>query len=115
MMNRYEEALKAYEQALTLDPKNARDWICKGATLNCLTQYAEALSCCDRALSLEPLKEAWHTKGEVLGKLGRYTEAIECFDQALKIDPDFQISIDEREQTLKMQQEYEQQEADKRK
>ena len=53
-----------------------------------MNQIPEAVSCLDRALSLNPnLERAWSHKGIALSKLGNYDEALEYYDQAIKINP----------------------------
>ena len=47
-----EEAMTFYSMALSLD-KNCFDaWLGMGLALNTMYRYGEALSCCERALSL---------------------------------------------------------------
>jgi tetratricopeptide (TPR) repeat protein len=52
-MGRYEEALRCYEKALTIDPRYRGSWVNKGYVLTKLGRYKEAASCADRALRLE--------------------------------------------------------------
>jgi len=66
----------------------AVEWTNKGASLNALGRYEEAIRCCDKALALDPRDvDAWNNKGSSLGRLGRYEEAIRCLDKALELDP----------------------------
>src|SRR6266702_3304330 len=83
-----EEALAAYEQALSLDPNDADAYIGKGAALNRLKRYEEALAAFEQALSLDPnVANACTNKGIVLCLLKRYEEALATFEQALSLDP----------------------------
>jgi len=50
----YEEAIKAYEEAIELDPDNALIWNNKGVTLQDLNRYEEALEAYDKAIELKP-------------------------------------------------------------
>ncbi len=53
-----------------------------------MNKIPKAVSCLDRALSLNPnLERAWSHKGIALSKLGNYEEALKCYDQAIKINP----------------------------
>ncbi|PKP54354.1 MAG: hypothetical protein CVT90_01700, partial [Candidatus Altiarchaeales archaeon HGW-Altiarchaeales-3] len=87
-------AVKAYEEALRLKPKNVFTWINKGQCLGNLTKYEEALECANKALELEPKSAlakafAWHNKGFYLYKLKRVEEAIECYDRSLTLDSNY--------------------------
>ena len=63
-------------------------WSDKGGSLFSLGRLDEAISCFDRALSIDPQDAmAWNNKGAALKTLGRHEEAIACFEKALAFDP----------------------------
>lgn len=83
-----DEAIRSFDKALKIDPRNADAWINKGASLHDLGRYEEAIQCCDEALEIDPRDaKAWYSKGASFNHLGRYDEAIQCCDRALDIDP----------------------------
>jgi Flp pilus assembly protein TadD len=85
---RYEEALSAYEQALTLDPKSAEYWNNKGAALHYQKRYEEALAAYEQAVALDPqFADPWIGKGNALGDLERYEKALSAYEQVLTLDP----------------------------
>jgi tetratricopeptide (TPR) repeat protein len=87
-LKRYGEALKAYEQALDLDPNDARIYSNKGRALYELSRYKEALRACKRAIRLDPNNVHAHTgKGAALYGLKKYEEALRACEQALRLDP----------------------------
>ena len=51
---KYEEAIKCYDKALRIDPKNTHAWNNKGIALYGQGNYAVALECFDRALEIDP-------------------------------------------------------------
>src|SRR6266699_3560411 len=53
-LQRYEEALVAYEQAIHLDPNDIYAYLYKGATLEDLQRYEEALVAYEQAIHLDP-------------------------------------------------------------
>lgn len=53
-LNKFEEALGFFEQALLLEPSNADLWNLKGVTLRSLGRYDEAIECFNKSLEIEP-------------------------------------------------------------
>ncbi|BCS92331.1 MAG: beta-barrel assembly-enhancing protease [Metallosphaera javensis (ex Sakai et al. 2022)] len=85
---RYEEAIKEYDQAISLDPRNPDYHYNKGIALRILGRYEEALREFEQAISLDPKDPFYHyNKGLALAELGRYEEAIKEYDQAISLDP----------------------------
>ena len=97
----YEEALTAYEEALTNDPLSVETWSGKGATLLHLGYIEEALLAYDQALSLHPNDpDLWNSRAHVLHELHRYDEEMFCYDQALALDPKYVFAWSGRGITL---------------
>lgn len=87
-VQRHTDAVRAYEKALALAPKDAFAWNNKGISLGKLEHCDAAIICFDKALEIEPINvDAWCNKGLALGKLDRYDAAMKCYDKALEIDP----------------------------
>jgi tetratricopeptide (TPR) repeat protein len=83
-INRYEEAIAAYDQALQLDPSLPYAYFKKGLALLKLKRYAEAIPILDQAIRLNPDEAlAYNGKGFALLQFQQYKEAISLFDQAL--------------------------------
>ena len=107
----YQEAVSAYDRALSLRPEDAAIWFKKGHVLLRLERYDDALAAYDRASSLD----ATGTRGGVsyikaftLLKLKRYSEAISACDRALALNPNFAAAVQTRTvalNALKIQQE----------
>lgn len=87
-MERYEEALTAFEQALYLDPADAHAFCKKGNCLAALRRHEAALAAFDRAIYLDPTYAgAYYNKGDSLEKLGRLEEALRAFEEVLRLTP----------------------------
>lgn len=85
---RYEEAIKAYDEALKTDPLYTNAWFGKGNSLIRLERFEEAIKAYDEGLKIEPQWALLLTaKGLALYRLERFEEAIEVYDEALKINP----------------------------
>jgi tetratricopeptide (TPR) repeat protein len=66
MMGRYEEAVKAYDKALQIDPESGRAHLGKGDALKVLLRNEVAMNSIDKALEINPNSaEAWGSKGYV--------------------------------------------------
>lgn len=63
-------------------------WHNKGSSLRFLGRKREALSCCEKALKINPSNaRALFNKGALLSELGQLDDALKCLDQALDITP----------------------------
>lgn len=61
----------------------------RGAVLQTLQRYGEALASYDRAIALKPdYANAHHNRGSVLKKLNRPDEALASYDRAIALKPD---------------------------
>ena len=89
-LNRSQEALAAYEQAIHLDPNLAAAYNNKGMALYDLKRYQEALAAYEQAIRLDPnLALAYNGKGAALRALNRSQEALAAYEQAIRLDPNF--------------------------
>jgi tetratricopeptide (TPR) repeat protein len=88
-LNRDEEVLAAYEQAISLDPNDAYAYLFKGNTLYMLKRYEEALDAHEQVIRLDPnYADAYNNKGNALSDLKRYEEALAAYEQAIRLHPD---------------------------
>lgn len=87
-LGRYDDALKAFDRTIELDPKNSDAWGCKGSVLHLVGRTSEAIKAYDRAIELNPNdSELWTYKGVILKNFGRTDEALRAFDRAIELDP----------------------------
>ena len=85
----YEEKLKLYDEALTLDPLYLDAWIQKGFALDRVGRSEEALACYDKALEIDPENPGLRClKGFAFNNLRKYEQSIECYDEVLSMNPD---------------------------
>ncbi|MBD3351580.1 MAG: tetratricopeptide repeat protein [Candidatus Lokiarchaeota archaeon] len=87
---RFLEALKIYDQILSIDPKIEKAWVNKGFALEKLNRDKEALYCYDKALELNPKNEKiFNNKAHVLQKMDKHLEAIESSNNAIRLNPEY--------------------------
>jgi tetratricopeptide (TPR) repeat protein len=85
---KYEEAIKAFDEAIRLDPKYLNAWLNKGNALYLLGNHTEAIQSYDEAIKLgADLAYALCKNGNALSTQGKYDDAIEYYDEAIKQDP----------------------------
>jgi Tfp pilus assembly protein PilF len=86
---RYRDALRDFNRALELDPRNPRSWQLRGALNTRVGQNERALVDLGRALELDPGNaEALGPRCVVLMRLQRLDEALADCTQALESSPD---------------------------
>lgn len=94
---RYVEQCRRLIHADTPDPKpavestnDAQELFTKAANLAASGRHADAVSCYENGLGLDPGNaEAWFNMGHAIGLLGRHRDVVRCCDRALKIHPNF--------------------------
>lgn len=81
----HEEAIRCYDKALEIDPRDVNTWSNKGIALGAMGRHEAALACFDKALEIEPKSPvAWNNKGNLLALLNLHEPAIACFDNAIR-------------------------------
>src|SRR5260370_28449611 len=86
---RYEEALAAFEQAISLDPNSGLAYRMKGRALHALRRHEEALAVFEQALHLDPTSvEAADGKATSLTSLHRDEEALASYAHVIRLDGD---------------------------
>ena len=87
LLGRYDEALRAIDTALDINPHNEVAWLNKGNAFTKLGRLVDALRCFNAAIKVNPTYEvAWNNKGNALARLGKFDEALGCYERALEID-----------------------------
>ncbi|MCP4701999.1 MAG: tetratricopeptide repeat protein, partial [Gammaproteobacteria bacterium] len=86
---RYEKALRDYEEALHMAPDHIHALRGKARTLLQLGHLQEALTVFDRAIAAEPaFAAAYANRGVVHDRMGRYEKAISDYEKALLLNPE---------------------------
>lgn len=90
----YEDKLRLYDKALTLDPFYLDAWIQKGFALDRMGKSKEALICYDKALEIDPENLGIRClKGFAFNNLKEFEKSIESYDEVLKVKPDDVFSL----------------------
>ena len=95
--NKLEEAIEAYNKALSIKPDYADAYHNMGITLKNQGKLDEAIEAYSKALSIKPnYAEAYNNIGVTLYEQGKLEEAIEVYSKALVIKPDYANAIENR-------------------
>jgi tetratricopeptide (TPR) repeat protein len=79
-----EKALERFDEALSLDPKNAETLIKRAGALEKLNRFEEAIACYDDAIAADgSMTIAYLHKGGLFNRMSRYEEALQCYEHAL--------------------------------
>ena len=107
-MGRPDDALASFDAALlaagvALDPRLSSVHTGRGATLQELHRYGDALGAHDHALALNPQDaEAHNNRGTALQALDHYADALAAYDRALTLRPDYADALANRAILLQM-------------
>lgn len=85
--HRYEEAIKQYEEALKIEPKNHSVHLVLGLSYAQTGNLEKALQHAKKAAESAPSFAAFYNLGLIHAKKNEAKKAIESFDQALKFSP----------------------------
>jgi tetratricopeptide (TPR) repeat protein len=84
------EALRAFDKALSLSPRDLESLCNKGVMLEGMGRSEEAIACLSSALDISPLcTTAWYFKGNALKSLGEFEAAVNCFEEAISAHGEF--------------------------
>ncbi|WNZ44685.1 tetratricopeptide repeat protein [Leptolyngbya boryana CZ1] len=91
-LNCYDEALKAYEKAISMQPDRetaSTVWFQKAYASAQLGKHEAAIAAYDQVLEINPQNQpAWNNRGSSLINLGRHQEALTVLDRAIKLNPE---------------------------
>ncbi len=86
----YQDALRAYQQAINIDPEFSYPYNNLGVALSELGRNEEAIRAYQEAINIDPKNtEAYNNLGSSLLDLGRNKEAIDSYKHAISIDPTY--------------------------
>ena len=86
----YEEAISAFDRALSSRNDFAQAWSNKGFAQGKLNRHFEKFSSCQRATEVAPdFAEAWNCRGLARFESQQYEKALEEYNKAIAIEPEF--------------------------
>lgn len=102
-IRKYQKAVKPYENAIKVNPKDTTAWNNKGATIAKLKAYRAAIQCFNRVIEINPKDAAaLYNIGVVLMELGNLHEALKYYNMAQDLDPGFKNAKEAGEMILEL-------------
>jgi cytochrome c-type biogenesis protein CcmH/NrfG len=94
LLERYEEALEAYDACLQIDPDDPHAREGRNQTLIELGQGDDLLAQAERQIRADPNNVEHHiSKGDLLREMERYADALKSYNAALKLRPNNPIAL----------------------
>ena len=88
-LERYEEALADYSEAIRLNPEGPSAYVNRGNTYDDLERYEEALADYSEAIRLNPEDpSAYYNRGITYDDLECYEEALADYSEAIRLNPE---------------------------
>jgi tetratricopeptide (TPR) repeat protein len=82
----YQDAIKAFEEVLEIEPNYHRAWYDIGNTYEKLGEFNKAIECYQKALNNDPNDVyAWYNMGRAYKEIGDLIRANECFQEAERL------------------------------
>ena len=89
-LDKPQDALKAYDEALAIDNGIFVIWFNKGTVLYEMADYEKAKECYEEALEIDSEDaEAWNNLGNCHSRLAEGRKAIEAYTRAVALKPDY--------------------------
>ena len=90
-LERYESAVKAYDEAIEIAPEDVWLWNNRGEAYAKLQQTDKAISDFKKAINLAPGKSfvPWNNLGKLYYQQRDYDKAVDAYEQALTVKPDY--------------------------
>lgn len=83
-LDKPDEALEQFDEALKIEPRNIEAWIKRGTALERLQRIDDAISSYDRAIEIDgSTATAYLFKAGVYNRQKKYAEALQCYEKAL--------------------------------
>ncbi len=107
-IRQYEEANKAFDEAIKLNPDDLPDVLNrKSINLIRLKKFAESIRTSDKIIQMDSEnKNAFYLKGLALLGLGKQKDALEAFDVAIELDQDFDQALYQKGKLLYIEGNY---------
>ncbi|MCL6434223.1 MAG: tetratricopeptide repeat protein [Leptolyngbyaceae cyanobacterium HOT.MB2.61] len=88
-LQRYKEAVSAYDRVIQAKPEEYLAWFKRGIALENLKRYKDAAESYEQVVRLHPEDYlAWYKWGGALEHLHRYQEALQSYERVVELQPD---------------------------
>jgi tetratricopeptide (TPR) repeat protein len=93
MEGKYNEAIKAFDKAIELNPRDAVAYNNRGAAYGQIGNYKQQIDDSNKAIELNPkVAVAYNNRGVAYGELGSYEQEIEDCSKAIEINPNLAVA-----------------------
>lgn len=106
-LNKYQDAIKAFDAAIKLNSKYTEAYVGKGRSQYGLGSYADAVKSFDKAISInKKYSQAFYYKGLTLLELDKLPESLSSFNTAIALNPKYAEAYNEKGFALEWTEKY---------
>jgi len=93
MEGKYNEAIKAFDKAIELNPRDAVAYNNRGAAYGQIGNFKQQIEDSNKAIEINPEDAvAYNNRGVAYGELGNYEQEIEDCSKAIELNPNLAVS-----------------------
>jgi tetratricopeptide (TPR) repeat protein/S1-C subfamily serine protease len=95
-LKQYPKAIKAYNQAIQLQPSSFAPYVRRGITFYQLKSYQEAIADFNKAIEIHPHFFAYLNRGLVYSEQDQADQALADYDKAIALNPKYALTYNNR-------------------
>jgi lipoprotein NlpI len=103
----YDRAIRDYDEAIRLDPKNDVSFANRGSAFRQKAEFDRAMLDYDEAIRINPKSASYFVlRGDIFRKKEEFDRAIRDYDEAIRLDPKNDVAFENRGTAFRLKREF---------